>query len=114
MGVKKAERMLLVTEPPEEAQGKWATDCRNAFEGELRKYVGFPLSPSGRGGAPMQGGASQQHPLPLEDGRAHRHIELPLKLSREPLHGPRLHRVLERHPWPVPSLTHEHQHRLER
>lgn len=47
MGVKKAERMLLVTEPPEEAQGKWATDCRNAFEGELRKYVGFPLSPSG-------------------------------------------------------------------
>jgi len=47
MGVKKAERMLLVTEPPDEAQGKWATDCRNAFEGELRKYVGFPLSPSG-------------------------------------------------------------------
>ena len=47
LGAKKAERMLLVTEPPEEAQGKWATDCRNAFEGELRKYVGFPLSPSG-------------------------------------------------------------------
>lgn len=46
LGAKKAERMLLVTEPPEEAQGKWATDCRNAFEGELRKYIGFPLSPS--------------------------------------------------------------------
>ena len=46
-GDEPAERMLLVTEPPEEAQGKWATDCRNAFEGELRKYVGFPLSPSG-------------------------------------------------------------------
>lgn len=46
MGVKKAERMLLVTEPPDEAQGKWATDCRNVFEGELRKYVGFPSSPN--------------------------------------------------------------------
>lgn len=46
LGVKKAERMLLTIEPPEKDQGQWATDCRQAFETELRKYAGFPLSPN--------------------------------------------------------------------
>lgn len=48
MGVKKSERMLLPLDPPSEEQGKWATDCRAAFEDSLRKYIGnsFPRSPS--------------------------------------------------------------------
>lgn len=39
-------RMLLVTEPPFDAQGVWASECFSAFEHDLRKYVGdFPRSP---------------------------------------------------------------------
>lgn len=47
LGVKKSERMLLTLDPPEENQGKWATDCREAFEKALRDYIGgeFPRSP---------------------------------------------------------------------
>lgn len=48
MGVKKSERMLLTIDPPDKDQGAWATDCREAFEKELRKYIGngFPHSPN--------------------------------------------------------------------
>ncbi|MHB8947543.1 MAG: DUF5906 domain-containing protein [Rhodoferax sp.] len=47
LGVKKSERMLLTLDPPNQDQGIWATDCRNAFETELRRYIGntFPRSP---------------------------------------------------------------------
>lgn len=39
-------RMLLVTEPPSDAQGAWAADCFSAFEHDLRKFCGdFPRSP---------------------------------------------------------------------
>lgn len=49
MGVKKSERMLLPLDPPDKDQGVWATDCREAFETALRKYIGnsFPHSPNG-------------------------------------------------------------------
>lgn len=49
LGVKKSERMLLTLDPPENEQGAWATDCREAFENALRKYIGgdFPRSPDG-------------------------------------------------------------------
>ena len=50
LGVKKSERMLLTLAPPDGVnQGEWATDCREAFEKELRKYIGgeFPRSPDG-------------------------------------------------------------------
>lgn len=48
-------RMLLVTEPPPDAQGAWAADCFSAFEHDLRKYVGeFPRSP-GDGASGDQG-----------------------------------------------------------
>jgi putative DNA primase/helicase len=48
LGVKKSERMLLTLEPPGDGQGKWAFECRDAFEAALRKYmgVGFPHSPN--------------------------------------------------------------------
>ena len=40
-------RMLLVTDPPESTpQGEWATACVEAFEVELKKYMGYrPHSP---------------------------------------------------------------------
>jgi hypothetical protein len=42
----KSERMLLVTDPPERAQGEWATSCRDRFEGALRDYLAdAPRSP---------------------------------------------------------------------
>lgn len=49
LGIKKSERMLLVTDPPDTDQGVWAGECRDAFEKELRKYMGmgFPHSPGG-------------------------------------------------------------------
>lgn len=54
--VKKAERMLLVAEPPElpnevyASQGEWATDCRNEFERALRSYTGYaPAKPRDEG-----------------------------------------------------------------
>lgn len=49
LGVKKSERMLLTLEPPDKDQGVWAGDCRDAFEKELRKFMGgeFPRSPDG-------------------------------------------------------------------
>lgn len=49
LGVKKSERMLLTLEPPADGQGKWAFECRDAFEAALRKYMGtgFPHSPNG-------------------------------------------------------------------
>lgn len=49
MGVKKSERMLLTLDPPDKDQGVWATESREAFEKELRKYIGngFPHSPNG-------------------------------------------------------------------
>lgn len=46
-GVKRSERMLLTLDPPPEGQGQWAAECREAFEGELRKYLGAPHSPGG-------------------------------------------------------------------
>ncbi len=53
---KKAERMLLVLDPPElpndafRNEGEWATDCRNAFEAALRAYTGFtPANRAGEG-----------------------------------------------------------------
>ena len=48
-GVKKSERMLLMLDPPNTDQGVWATECRDAFEAALRKYMGnsFPHSPNG-------------------------------------------------------------------
>lgn len=41
--------MLLTLDPPDTEQGAWATDCREAFENALRKYIGgdFPRSPDG-------------------------------------------------------------------
>ncbi len=47
LGIKKAERMLLVSDPPEHEQGLWAGETREAFEASLRKYLGegFPRSP---------------------------------------------------------------------
>lgn len=49
LGVKRSERMLLPLDPPDKDQGVWAYECREAFEKELRKYVGgeFPRSPDG-------------------------------------------------------------------
>ena len=50
LGVKKSERMLLTIDPPQDKkEGDWATECRDAFEKELRKYIGngFPHSPNG-------------------------------------------------------------------
>ena len=48
LGIKKSERMLLTLEPPpDRKEGEWATECREAFEISLRKYIGtiFPRSP---------------------------------------------------------------------
>jgi putative DNA primase/helicase len=46
--VTKAKRMLLVTDPPEDAQGEWASDTVRAFERSLRDYIGHsPPSPGG-------------------------------------------------------------------
>lgn len=49
LGVKKSERMLLTLDPPDHEQGVWATECRDAFEKALQKYIGgdFPRSPDG-------------------------------------------------------------------
>lgn len=50
LGAKKAERMFLVAEPsPDIPQGKWATECVEAFAEHLKKYLGFgfPRSPDG-------------------------------------------------------------------
>lgn len=47
MADKKAERMLLVTEPPDlpndafTSAGAWASWCRDEFESALRRYTGF-------------------------------------------------------------------------
>lgn len=37
----RATRMLLVTDPPEQEQGAWATECWRTFEPELRRYCGM-------------------------------------------------------------------------
>lgn len=45
-GVKKSERMFLVTDPPPEAQGDWATEAIEKFDEHLRVYKGWnPRSP---------------------------------------------------------------------
>lgn len=45
-GVKKTVRMLLVTEPPAEGQGQWATEAVDDFEQHLKSYLGWsPRSP---------------------------------------------------------------------
>jgi len=56
-GAKKAERMFLVTDPPETAQGDWATESVDQFEEHLKVYLwrGEPRSP----GAAKEGGASE-------------------------------------------------------
>lgn len=41
----RCERMLLVCDPPPEAQGAWAKDCVEAFEKSLSTYLGGPHSP---------------------------------------------------------------------
>lgn len=48
LGVKKAERMLLTLTPPDKDQGVWAGECRDAFEKELKRFLGveFPRSPN--------------------------------------------------------------------
>jgi putative DNA primase/helicase len=46
MTVSKSKRMLLVTDPPEDAQGAWATDAVRAFEQSLGDYIGYSGSPS--------------------------------------------------------------------
>ncbi|MCC2673066.1 MAG: cell division protein FtsK [Ramlibacter sp.] len=44
--VRKAMRMLLVTDPPDDAQGDWATETVNEFDEALKRYVGYgPRSP---------------------------------------------------------------------
>lgn len=51
MGAKKAERMFLVTDPPEDQpQGAWATECVEKFEEHLKSYLwrGDPRSPSSK------------------------------------------------------------------
>jgi hypothetical protein len=54
--VRKSIRMFLVLDPPEQDQGKWATDAVSAFDSELRKYIGFmPRSPLD-GGDGQKGG----------------------------------------------------------
>ena len=53
-GYQKATRMLLVTEPPETAQGQWASDTQRGFEKPLGRYCGgfggSAPSPGGGGG----------------------------------------------------------------
>ncbi len=45
-GTKKAVRMFLITEPPADAQGQWATDGIALFEDHLKVYLGWsPRSP---------------------------------------------------------------------
>ena len=45
-GVKKSARMFLVTEPPAEGQGEWATEAITKFEDHLKVYLGWsPRSP---------------------------------------------------------------------
>lgn len=57
-GTKKAERMLLVIDPPaDQPQGEWASECVEKFQEHLKVYCGWmPPSPgdgdSGRRGAP--------------------------------------------------------------
>lgn len=47
-GNKKAERMFLVTEPPAEAMGDWATESVHLFAEHLKVYLGWsPRSPDG-------------------------------------------------------------------
>lgn len=43
----KSTRMLLVKEPPEKAQGAWASDAQRLFAKPLREYIGGPRSPDG-------------------------------------------------------------------
>lgn len=49
-GAKKAERMFLVTDPPDTAQGEWATESVQLFEEHLKAYLwrGEPRSPGGK------------------------------------------------------------------
>lgn len=54
-GTKKAERMFLVTDPPIEGQGAWATEAIDKFGEHLKVYMGWmPRSPGdgdhGKGG----------------------------------------------------------------
>jgi hypothetical protein len=51
---KKAERMLLVTEPPAEAQGAWASDAVRLFEDYLKEFLGW-TAPAPKGSAAGQG-----------------------------------------------------------
>lgn len=57
VGAKTCERMLLVTDPPENRpQGEWATECVSSFEEALKRYLGYgPRSPDGSD--PADGGA---------------------------------------------------------
>lgn len=43
----KSTRMLLVVDPPDDAQGAWASQAQQAFERPLRAYMGSPRSPDG-------------------------------------------------------------------
>lgn len=53
-GSKKVERMFLVCDPPDAAQGAWATDSVDSFETPLRKYLGW----SQGGGDPRSPGSN--------------------------------------------------------
>lgn len=45
---RKATRMLLVTDPPDQAQGDWASETVNGFQEALNRYLGYgPRSPDG-------------------------------------------------------------------
>jgi putative DNA primase/helicase len=60
--VTKSTRMLLVTDPPEDIrEGEWASESVQAFERELRKYIGFQSPvPSGKtSSGEEQGGGGQ-------------------------------------------------------
>jgi putative DNA primase/helicase len=60
--ISKSTRMLLVTDPPADAQGEWASECVKAFDLSLRDYLGWhaphspgdesPGKPDGGKGAP--------------------------------------------------------------
>jgi len=55
-GVKKAERMFLVLDPPvDRKEGEWATECKEAFENALSKYMGGGFLRSSNGGDDGQG-----------------------------------------------------------
>jgi putative DNA primase/helicase len=54
----KAMRMLLVTDPPSDAQGEWASECVRAFDLALRDYLGWhaPHSPGDESTGKPEGG----------------------------------------------------------